>query len=456
MIRDIQANVAIIKTQSRAYDGPTTTKTANTMTWAQIASRDALPPSIQSRISSGSTTASIDNAKHKEIVMRYKDNKPVPNSLHALKPSELTKALNDALQRSKVPQVNKARFTAARVNARGSIVAYTETAGEAEILRHNRDSWREEVAKGMEVIVPTFPVLVHGVPIKSVNLDKKEEMFELLRFENKQAMGNHKMADARWLKKYKEGQRDGSIIIDCETPEGANAIIKAGTLAWAHGLRPTKKCDPSCQFLRCLKCYKYGKCKGTYCTNNETCGKCASTEHNTGDCPATEKKCVLCGGQHYAWSQQCPEYKKEIQRVQNAKVRLELNPWYPEAARQVSPGPSKAGSETSNAQSTISSTQNSAISSTQNSETMDTDPLPPFRTMKKRKQRKPLSETDTNARPNQNHREPHQNTHCGRETEIVIYEDLRDQDDSNDEDSNLSQGRTHPKSRRTQKNTSPQ
>jgi len=161
-------------------------------------------------------------------------------------------------------------------------------------------------------MIPTYPVLIHGVPIKSVNMDNKKESLELLRLENRQTIGDHKITDCRWLKKYKEEQKDGSLIIECETPEGANAIIKAGTLAWHHGLRQTKKCDAACQFIRCLKCYKYGKCKGTFCTNKETCGKCASTEHNTGNCMAKEKKCCLCGGQHFAWSQLCPEYKKEV------------------------------------------------------------------------------------------------------------------------------------------------
>lgn len=49
------------------------------------------------------------------------------------------------------------------------------------------------------------------------------------------------MVDFRWLKRYKEGRKDGSLIIDFETPEGANAIIKAGTIAYYHGLSPDKE-----------------------------------------------------------------------------------------------------------------------------------------------------------------------------------------------------------------------
>lgn len=226
------------------------------------------PPSIQRTISGASSAAtSIDSPKHKEIVIRNKGNKGVPEALRKLRPAELVKALNSALSRAEPPQVQATRITAARINARGSIVAYTETAAQAETLRYNREAWQEEVANGAEVMVPVYPVVIHGVPIKSIDLGNKTDVFYQLRFENRQALGEHKIVDCRWYRRYKEGQKDGSLIVDCETPEGANAIIKAGTLAWAHGLRVVRRHDPTCQFTRCLKCYQYGKCKGTFCTN---------------------------------------------------------------------------------------------------------------------------------------------------------------------------------------------
>ncbi len=345
MVKDIQANVAILKATNASIVGTHVKNASNTRSWAQIASSVAAPPSIQRTISGASSAASsIDNPKHKEIVIRQKGNKGVPESLRKLRAEELVRALNDALARAELPQVQAARFTAARINPRGSIVAHTETAAQAEILRYNREEWQREVIDGAEVVVPVYPVVIHGVPLRSVDLGNKTAVFDQLRFENRQALRDHRLVDCRWYRRYKEGQRDGSLIIDCETPEGANALIKAGTLAWAHGLRMVRRYDATSQFTRCLKCYTYGKCKGTFCTNSETCGKCASVEHNTGDCTSSTKKCCLCGGQHYAWSTQCTQYKQENQRVELAKARLEANPFYPEVSHQVSPGPSELSS----------------------------------------------------------------------------------------------------------------
>lgn len=365
MVKDIHTNIQ--KVQHR-LDTPSTQgnpKLNNTRSWAQMVGGIALPPSVQSKISNGtglapSNCTTIEDFKHKEVVMRRTNNRAVIEGLRKADPIHLRELLNAAIKRANIPTVNNARFTAAKINARGSIVAHTETASQAEALRIHRAAWAPLFAGDMEVMVPTYPVLVHAVPIKSIDLTRKDELFQLFSIENPETIGNHRLIDARWLKRYKEGQRDGSLIIDCETPEGANALIRAGRVVWRGGLKLTKKCDPECQFLRCLKCYRYGKCKGTYCTNPETCGKCASTEHNSNDCQAREKKCALCGGPHPAWSQTCREYKKEQQRVEAAKVRLEIHPYFAEPARNITPGPSELSSSRESSQANTGSTRNSS------------------------------------------------------------------------------------------------
>jgi hypothetical protein len=109
MTKDIRTNVTIIKANnSNMTMGFQPKNASNTRNWAQIASAVAAPPSIQKTISGVSSAASsIDSPKHKEIVIRYKSNKPVSDSLRKLRklrPAELVKALNDALSRAEPPK----------------------------------------------------------------------------------------------------------------------------------------------------------------------------------------------------------------------------------------------------------------------------------------------------------------------------------------------------------------
>jgi hypothetical protein len=205
MIKDIHTNVPIIKAKNQSMTGTQPKNASNTHNWAQIASSIAAPPPIQKTISGVSSAAtSIDSPKHKDIVIRYKGNKGVPEALRKLRPTELVKVLSDGLTRTELSQVQTVRITAARINARGSIVAHAETAAQAEILRYNREAWQQEVDPNAEVMVPMYPVVIHGVPLKSVDMGEKAAFFTQLRFENRQTLGDHRVTDCRWYRKYKE------------------------------------------------------------------------------------------------------------------------------------------------------------------------------------------------------------------------------------------------------------
>lgn len=90
------------------------------------------------------------------------------------------------------------------------------------------------------------------------------------------------------------------------------------------------------QPLRCFNCQKSGhgsfKCKST-----ANCGNCAGETHGKGvECDQTPK-CINCGGNHPAWSRNCPNYKKEyeiqriktIERVTYFEARNQYNARFP-------------------------------------------------------------------------------------------------------------------------------
>ena len=75
--------------------------------------------------------------------------------------------------------------------------------------------------------------------------------------------------------------------------------------------------------IRCFKCCGYGH-KSDTCKSGETCGKC-SGQHKSSECNTDEIRCVNCvqinttrnlnnSTNHYAFSQDCPTYKKMVAR----------------------------------------------------------------------------------------------------------------------------------------------
>lgn len=81
--------------------------------------------------------------------------------------------------------------------------------------------------------------------------------------------------------------------------------------------------DQSCRLKQCYRCHEYGHI-GPQCDAEERCGYCAG-KHNTKECMAKETdpqpapSCVLCKGQHTAWSNACPRRRKEMVRTEQAR-----------------------------------------------------------------------------------------------------------------------------------------
>jgi hypothetical protein len=123
-------------------------------------------------------------------------------------------------------------------------------------------------------------------------------------------------------------------------PEPANNIIYAGFL-WEGLVYTCQLYDRSCRVKQSFRCYNYGHI-GTQCSAPQPCGHCARGQQSK-DCPVKNTvgfvpKCTICKDTHTAWSSACPERKKELARVEKAK--LERNHYWP-----ITPGKSSNSHE---------------------------------------------------------------------------------------------------------------
>ena len=52
------------------------------------------------------------------------------------------------------------------------------------------------------------------------------------------------------------------------------------------------------------------------CRGRERCGRCSSTEHKSSTCKAAKPRCA-CGGEHEAWSRDCPKLLEENRKAKD-------------------------------------------------------------------------------------------------------------------------------------------
>ena len=67
--------------------------------------------------------------------------------------------------------------------------------------------------------------------------------------------------------------------------------------------------------VRCYRCQGYSHVASS-CGRTERCARCSATGHKSSSCDAPKPRCT-CGGEHEAWSRECPKLEKEKQKVRD-------------------------------------------------------------------------------------------------------------------------------------------
>jgi len=111
------------------------------------------------------------------------------------------------------------------------------------------------------------------------------------------------------------------MVVEFANAEQANLALQTG-LIWDSEYKKTELYDRACRIQECFKCHKYGHISAQ-CGGTKKCGICAEG-HRSEDCPSTDlgsstRKCASCGGPHKARDNKCPEFQKEMVRVQLAR-----------------------------------------------------------------------------------------------------------------------------------------
>jgi hypothetical protein len=112
----------------------------------------------------------------------------------------------------------------------GDIQIFTSTTAEATQLKQNR-SWIKGLGEHAELVVPTYGVIVHGIPTNSINIKDQKATIHQIIADNYTVIPNADISHIGWLTKEAALKRASSVVVEFADPEMANAIIYAG-MAW--------------------------------------------------------------------------------------------------------------------------------------------------------------------------------------------------------------------------------
>jgi hypothetical protein len=196
-----------------------------------------------------------------------------------------------------------------------------------QILLQN-SGWLQTLDTEAVIASPTHMVLLHGVRIKAIDMDKPETAIEGLRAQNTQILGGTKIKKISWAKTPLPATKEHtSIVVGFESPSAANRAIERG-MAMESNIHGCELFDVNCRRRQCFRCQQYGHISAG-CRKPLACNYC-SGHHLSSDCASRAKNeipvCAACGEKgHPAWDRNCTRSRAEDQRI---RVALNTRPLY--------------------------------------------------------------------------------------------------------------------------------
>lgn len=324
--QNIQKDVTLIKNSVGLSTTPLNranfSGTGNTAaTWAQVAAQakgaPPPPPPAAHGLTAAKTRPTVTAYKDRVVTVKVKDH-GVAQRFRAQSAAWIRQQVQTSIRDNTATKVVK--VVAAHQLKSGDVQIFASTTAEAAQLKQN-SGWVKSLGENAELVVPTYGVIVHGIPTNSITIKDQEATIQRMLADNYTVIPHAKISYIGWLTKEATLKRASSIVVEFTDPEMANAIIYAG-MAWEGQIHQCQLYDRACRVKQCFRCYNYGHI-GTQCDAAQTCGFCAGL-HETKNCSQKgvegfTPRCPVCKGVHTAWSNACPARRKELGRIELAK-----------------------------------------------------------------------------------------------------------------------------------------
>lgn len=287
--------------------GPTTAG-PQTKTWATVAANNGTT-THSSLANSGPTTLATKKPAHvRELVIRTGEMAP---ELLNRTPLQIVERVNTAS--------SEGGLKAVRRLPSGAYTLVFETEAKAKWHRTNTEWVQASFGQNAEIQKKIFSVLAKGVPV-SITSKEVAEVREDLQAQNRIKI--HQVL----LRRPRPGLDTTVAILQITDTNEANKLCDQGLLLDGQHF----VCEPFTEALptQCFKCWKFGH-KAKFCPKQETtCGKCGTSAHTKEEpCPTdsgqARLRCPCCGGNHPAYSIDCPE---KLRRIEKAKAAFQNRP----------------------------------------------------------------------------------------------------------------------------------
>ncbi|TGO54105.1 hypothetical protein BELL_1540g00010 [Botrytis elliptica] len=201
------------------------------VSYASVVGSNTTP--ISKPITISTQTSSFLQAQ-REIIVEITDAGTI-ESLRTKPPRNLQNHVDRAIEQSKNSHIEKIRSASANQLKSGDLSIKTLNRSDAEALKRFAEDWIARLGKGTSIRLPTYGILVHGIRISSMDMEKFDEIKAELLHDNRAFVPNADIKYIGWLSRAALTKSASTIIVEFTNPEDANKIIDKESAIIAHG-----------------------------------------------------------------------------------------------------------------------------------------------------------------------------------------------------------------------------
>jgi hypothetical protein len=311
-IKELKVTVQELRQQIAAPSCPS---------WAAVAARSTLSPPTSPSVSLSSTIARPEQKPKTAtlaIDLTNVDSSTLPTTASA---SDIKARVTAAL--SADPQTVNVEVKGIQWGSMGRLVLILASEKQRRIVFEHQE-WLNKLAPGAKLAGEQwYPIKCDGVRkaavVKEDGWTLREDIKEMIEQENTHSADFPIcVRKVNWLSKQSD-RPAGSLVVYLTSKEAAEELLQRQVIDIGGQATFTKPFIRIPRPDRCYKCCQYGHVQ-KYCISPAQCGKCAGP-HQFKQCTSSTVKCAACQGDHQVTYPKCPEYTRQLEKMQSRLTR---------------------------------------------------------------------------------------------------------------------------------------
>lgn len=308
---ELQEEIRSLRTQLETFS----TLPPSTQTWASIAANE-YPAESGTALSQTTNARTMNKSKSKDCGRQLViDVSRVREAIMERVAS--TEVAKQAIQQGidgteRLAGAALRDFRVWRMNNNASVIKFSVEKDREAAFRQTTAEWLEPHIPGARLVGPKWYAVKADWIEVSLAMDMDSGKVSRSAMERFGTENGVEVCTMRWLGQPRPNGQHASVVIKVATKEDAEKLLRSESVTLGGGGIMVSPFEERRTPVACFKCRRFGH-RARDCLRPETCDMCGQEGHL--QCETSNLCCANCHGPHRASHRECPEYRKEKDRI---------------------------------------------------------------------------------------------------------------------------------------------